>query len=445
MKIAVIGTGYVGLISGLGLAGAGHHVTCFDVDKIKIQCLQAGKPTIYEDGLSDELEKLVDSGHIQFKLISPDALSESDVILIAVGTPSKNGNIDLSYVKSAARVAAESLFLSKQPVSIVVKSTVIPGTTSEIVRNEINSVLSNSGRTYGLGMNPEFLREGSAILDFQQPDRVVIGYEDEIALMHLREMYQSFSCPKLEVNTKTAELIKYANNFLLALQISATNEISNLATAIGDIDPMTVMAGVLADRRWAGDWKLGDRPHGIASYLAPGPGFGGSCFPKDVEALMQLGNNIGVQQTLAKATLSVNSQQPQNVVSQLLGNNLKDTKVLVLGLAFKPNTDDVRETPSFGVVAALQEKGATVYAHDPLAVDNFKKEYSSKINPVEFVANWVETASTVDVIFVVTPWIDYLEAINSEFANLNILFADPRRAFDKNNLPSNFKYLSLGI
>ncbi len=444
MKISVIGTGYVGLVSGLGLARIGHTVTCFDVNSDIIDRLRRSEPTIHEDGLEAELKDLSAKGAISFDLVSPEALSKSDVILIAVGTPSHEGDIDLRFIRSAAKMAGEAILQSNHSISVIVKSTVIPGTTSGVVRDEIESVIAESNHTYGLGMNPEFLREGSAIADFQNPDRIVLGHEDAIALSHLREMYAPFDCPKVEVNTKTAELIKYANNFLLAMQISAANELANLAMELGDVDPYAVMQAVIQDRRWSGNWETGAKPPAITTYLIPGPGFGGSCFPKDVEALISLGSRTGSPQTLAAATLAVNQSQPAHTVDQLVRSDLTGKRVLVLGLAFKPDTDDVRETPSFGVIQALQARGAKVLAHDPMAVSNFNKSYGSSLGEIEYVESWVDVAPSTDIVFVVTPWQEYKDQLpNCEAEILQVV--DPRHAFFGRSFPKGWTYTSLGV
>jgi UDPglucose 6-dehydrogenase/GDP-mannose 6-dehydrogenase len=444
MRISVIGTGYVGLVSGLGLASVGHKVVCYDLNPDIVNTLNSGIPTIHEEGLDSLLKQLLQSGNISFELLTSESLSSSDVILIAVGTPSKDGNIDLSFIRSAAKSAGESLNLSNQPVSIIVKSTVTPGTTSVVVRQEVKAVLEKPNRDFGLGMNPEFLREGSAISDFQNPDRIIFGHEDQIALEHLREMYESFECPKIEVNIKTAELTKYANNFFLALQISASNEIANLASKLGDIDPLEVMGGVLSDRRWSGDWQKGETPHGIGSYLKPGPGFGGSCFPKDVEALISLGEEVSEKQTIAQAVLDVNRIQPKHVADLLLGENFEGKKVLILGLAFKPDTDDVRESPASGFIAALVSRDIKVQAHDPIAIQNFQTTFSQVSSLVTFVSDWKSAALEVDVIVLLTPWQEYVVGVPNLRAE-QLTLVDPRRAIPQHSLSPNWTYKSLGI
>lgn len=448
MKIAVVGTGYVGLISGVGLASIGHTVTCFDVRADVIERLSRGEATIYEPGLAERLARLGASGQLNFAVVDERALSTHDVVLIAVGTPSKAGDIDLSFVRTAAGLAGAAIARAAQPMSVIVKSTVVPGTTAGLVREVIEAALSAqgaSGKPYGLGMNPEFLREGSAIADFDEPDRIVFGYENERALEHLREMYAPFNCPKLEVSTKTAELIKYANNYFLALQISATNEIANLASTIGEIDPIAVMDGVKLDRRWAGDWQHGEKPHGIGSYLVPGPGFGGSCFPKDVEALVALGRARGSELRIGHEILAINAAQPRAALRAMFSPAaaLDGATVLVLGLAFKPDTDDVRETPAVGIIRALTELGARVQAHDPLAQLHFMHTYGAELAGVDYVTDWRAAAAAADAVILVTPWREYRAALADGSVRPRVL-ADPRRAIDPATLAATIRYASLG-
>jgi nucleotide sugar dehydrogenase len=444
VRIAVLGTGYVGLVSGVGLAHQGHDVVGIDVRPEIVESLGRGESPIFEPGLSDALASALEKGRIRFSEPDTATLASVDVILIAVGTPTVDGRIDLRYIESAADMAGQAIAAADHPVSVIVKSTVVPGTTSGVVRERIDGALADSPRPYGLGMNPEFLREGSAVLDFTDPDRIVFGFEDEIALGHLREMYAGFDCEKLEVNTKTAELIKYANNTLLALQISATNEIANLAAAIGDVDPLAVMQGVVMDRRWSGDARRGEKAHGIAAYLIPGPGFGGSCFPKDVQALLDLGESNGMPMAVTRSILDVNARQPEATVQATLADlpDLRDRTVVVLGLAFKPDTDDVRETPAVGVVSALLESGARVVAHDPIARANFERLLPSA--DVEYVDDWRAAVADASVVFVVTPWREYRDDLAAQLAP-GAIVVDPRRALDASALGGVAEYRSIGF
>lgn len=440
MKVAIIGTGYVGLVTGVGLAAGGHSVTCFDMRESVVASLTAGIPPIFEEGLEELLAQLLETRSISFSLPDSDRLAEADIIMIAVGTPSRDGNIDLSQIRSAAELAGRAVTVADHPIAIIVKSTVVPGTTRGLVLDTIAA--SGADRSsFGIGMNPEFLREGSALVDFTSPDRLVIGFEDDLARDRLRDLYADFSCPKLEVNTQTAELTKYANNMYLALQISAANEIANVAARVGGIDPLDVVEGVLSDHRWSGgDGAAGAHP--IAKYLIPGPGFGGSCFPKDVEAFREFGMSLDLPMRMSSAILEVNGAQPGFSLNSMTDDlpPLEGRRVLVLGLSFKPQTDDVRETPALGMIRALRAAGATTLAHDPLAMDAYA---NIDVGEVEFVVDWRATVATVDVVLVVTPWADY-RGIGDLLASNQVLL-DPRRSVDPADLLAGVIYRSIGV
>lgn len=438
MRIAVLGTGYVGLVSGVCLAEIGHNVTCLDIRPEIISTLQSGTSSIYEPGMDEVLKTCLANGNIRFSLPTPEVISEHELLLIAVGTPSTSEGIDLSQVERASVLAGKALSLNATLRTIVVKSTVVPGTTLDVVTRVILENTSRSRESFGIGMNPEFLREGCAIEDFNNPDRIVIGFEDEIARTDLLEMYNYFDCEKIEVNTKTAELIKYANNYFLALLISATNEIANLSAVIGGIDPVAVMKGVVADGRWRN--KGGVSP-GIVSYLLPGPGFGGSCFPKDVVALKEFGLNLGLPMLIASSILTINEAQPEVSVSHAFQHlDLKHhEKALVLGLAFKPDTDDVRESPAFGITKELKKLGLDISVYDPLGLENFMSEVEVEVTPI----NHSPSISDFRVIVLVTPWQEFSEMIYTQATN-QIIF-DPRRALDRLKLADGVQYLGIGV
>lgn len=436
MKISVIGTGYVGLVSGVGLANAGHHVTCIDVREDIVERLSRGEATIYEEGLEEALASAIAAGRLDFTLPDTDRMADADVILVAVGTPSKDGKINLEFVESAARLAGEAVGKATRPISVIMKSTVVPGTTRGVLASTVQEVSGRDRSGFGIGMNPEFLREGSAIGDFTFPDRIVLGADDEIAQAHLEEMYASFDVPKHRVSSATAELTKYANNMLLALQISAANEIANVATALGDVDPLQVMQGVVADARWGGQ-----TPPGIASYLKPGPGFGGSCFPKDVEALRTFGQELGLPMHVSESILSVNGEQPRRAVTTMLeGIELKGAKVAVLGLAFKPDTDDVRLTPALPIVNELVAAGAEITAYDPLGIEHFKALTDA---PITYAGSAAEAVADASIVIVPTPWKEFAEVVASLPAGTTL--ADPRRAYGPDAVPAGVRYRSLGV
>ena len=295
-------------------------------------------------------------------------------------------------------------------------------------------------------MNPEFLREGEAISDFMMPDRIVLGFEDIETLKVLKMLYSKWDCDKVEVNTRTAEMIKYANNSLLATQISAVNELANISSEIGGIDIKNVMHGVTLDRRW-NPIKNNNRVNpGILSYLEPGCGFGGSCFPKDVSALRNFAIQIGAKSEILDSVLKINDEQPYQIIRLLNKklNSLKSKKVLLLGLAFKPGTDDVRESVSIKILNYLLIEKAFVFVHDPVAMDNAKKIVQNN-SQVVFVDNWPEKVQEADVVIIATNWDSYKELselyLRKSLINKTVL--DSRRFFDPNDFPESI-YLSIG-
>ena len=446
MKIAVVGTGYVGLVSGVCLAAkGGHQVTCVDLRAEVVAQLNEGKPHIHENGLPELLREVRERGIFSATLDLEKALSDAAVVLVAVGTPSKDGRIDLTYVRKVSKQIGQFLGRTDRFLSIVIKSTVVPGTTDTVVRQEIEKASGKKLGQFGLGMNPEFLREGNAIEDFMHPDRIVFGHEDAETLRLLEEIYAPFDCEKLPVNTRTAEMIKYANNCLLATQISAANEIANLCAQVGEIDVRDVMRGVHLDERWSpimGETRIEPK---ILTYLLPGCGFGGSCFPKDVQALRTLGRDNGLPMSLLQSVLDVNDRQPSEVVRLLehaLGN-VSGKRILLLGLAFKPDTDDLRESASIHIAHSLSERGAQVMAHDPIAMDGARTLLDGA--NVEFVAEWQEAITRADAVVVATKWSEYAELATPEAAGKlrGRVLVDARRMFDPADFPDT-SYLTIG-
>lgn len=444
MKIAIIGTGYVGLVSGVCFAAKGHSVICVDSDPRVVESLNAGKPHIFEIGLSELLEDVRAAGRFVVTQDLAGALDQVELVMIAVGTPSTNGIIDLKHIESASRSIGAYLKDNDRHLSVVVKSTVVPGTTDTVVRKAIEEVSGRKFPAFGLGMNPEFLREGDAISDFDKPDRIVLGHDDDVTLARMEVLYEPWNVDKVRVNTRTAELIKYANNALLATQISAVNEIANLAAAVGGIDIMNVLQGVHLDKRWNPILADGSRAAPtILTYLVPGCGFGGSCFPKDVQALRSQGEQFNLPMPVLNAVLDINEAQPNQVIDILdrAVPDLSTKRVLVLGLSFKPGTDDVRESASLKIVNALAAKARTVVAHDPIAIDNFRHALGQASEKVTFVPAWHDEVAKADVIVVATVWPEYRTLADHDLSG-KVLF-DARRAFQ----PSQFAgadYLSIG-
>lgn len=437
MRVAIIGTGYVGLVSGVCLAAKGHSVTCVDRDQEIVDRLNNGEPHIYEKGLPELLSDVRGKGLIEATNDLESALDRSDLAIIAVGTPSKDGVIDLSLVIEVARNIGRYLRKRDRHISVIVKSTVVPGTTDTIVRAAIEEASGKAFPSFGLGMNPEFLREGEAIEDSMEPDRIVLGHEDPETLARLEELYAPWKVDKVRVNTRTAELIKYANNALLATQISAINEIANLATAIGGIDVMDVVRGVHLDKRWNPIVPDGGRiSPPILTYLVPGCGFGGSCFPKDLQALRSLGERHGLPMKLANAVLEVNESQPGQVLD-ILERDLKSVagqRILVLGLAFKPDTDDVRESASLKIIEKLMAGGARVTAHDPIAIDNFRRALGRAAEKVALVDDWKSEVPESAAVIVATKWKEYEALADMDLSGKILL--DARRMFSPSTMPS---------
>jgi UDPglucose 6-dehydrogenase/GDP-mannose 6-dehydrogenase len=446
MKIAVMGTGYVGLVTGVCLAAKGHEVTCLDVSRPIVDQINTGHSHIYEKGLEALLRDVLASGRFRAALLTPDALVGHELIMLAVGTPTVEGHIDLRQIEAASRFVGRHLRQTARFCTVIVKSTVVPGTTGGCVCRWLEEASGKKLGAFGLGMNPEFLREGEAVADFMEPDRIVLGCDGENTWRVLQELYRPWSCEKFRVNLRTAEMIKYCNNTILATQISLVNELANIAAALGDIDIYEVMAAVHADRRWSPTLAGGKpvRP-GILAYLWPGCGFGGSCFPKDVQALLSVAQGKGVAAPLLSAVLEINDHQPRQVVAMLrrAGGGVQGKHVLVLGLAFKPDTDDVRESASRKIIEDLLADGAVITAHDPLAASNARKAWPEL--PIVYVKEWQSAVQGSHCIIIATACTEYAQLkspANQMLLQGKVVF-DARRMFQKNDFP-RAKYLSIG-
>src|SRR5215510_986589 len=364
MHIAVIGTGYVGLVTGACFAEFGVDVTCVDVDKEKIERLLNGVMPIYEPGLEQLVAKNVQAGRLHFTTDVQQAVEHALVIFLAVGTPpSPDGSPDMSYVEAAAASVAE--YMNGYKV-IVTKSTVPIG-TGERIRSLI-SERKKSKANFGVVSNPEFLREGAAISDFMRPDRVVIGSRDEEAIAIMKDLYRPLyliEAPFVITSLETAELTKYAANAFLATKVSFINEIANLCDKIGcDVHDVARAIGM--------DKRIGSK------FLHPGPGFGGSCFPKDTRALSSVARKYDSESRIVDAVIEVNQRQGEMMLVKIrkLVGTLRDKRIAVLGLAFKPETDDMREAPAIGIIRSLLEEGAQIRAYDPVA-----KHEATKVLP----------------------------------------------------------------
>ncbi len=390
-QITFIGTGYVGLVSGSGISGFGHHVTCTDIDGDKIDRLKSGEIPIYEPGLESLVTQNVSKGRLHFSSDVPGAIRDSDVIFIAVGTPQgSNGEADLGAVEAVAKTIGENLTGYKL---ICTKSTVPIGTGKRI-EDIIRSVNPNADFDYV--SNPEFLREGAAVKDFMHPDRIIIGTRTPKALEAMREVYRPLyinETPIVSTSVETAEMIKYAANAFLALKISYINEIANLCEAVGaDVHEVAKAMGL--------DGRISPK------FLHPGPGFGGSCFPKDTHALAATGRKNNSPLPTIEAAIETNESQKGRMVDKLerlLNGELNGKTVAVLGLAFKPQTDDVREAASRVIIPTLVESGIAVQAYDPIAMGNFKNHHPD----IQYSDSWQEVVKGVDACMILTEWNEF--------------------------------------
>jgi UDPglucose 6-dehydrogenase len=431
LDIAVIGTGYVGLVTGAGLADFGNDVICVDIDQKKIDALKQGKIPIYEPGLDKIVNRNVSDGRLQFSTDLLEAIRVSRAIFIAVGTPPKaDGSADLRYVEEVARTIARYM---NGPKLIVTKSTVPIGTG-----RMIEQILTEAGNDHKgtVVSNPEFLREGSAIEDFMKPDRVVVGASDRESVHLMKEIYaplHSLEIPFVVTNVESAELIKYASNGFLATKISFINEIAVLCELLGG-DVQDVARGMGLDTR------IGSK------FLQAGPGFGGSCFPKDTSAVADIARRYGYEFEIMEAVLRVNDNIKQRMVGKVvdaLCGNVKGKRIGILGLAFKPETDDMRDSPAIPLINGLQQQGASIRAYDPQAMENAGKIFEH----VTFCHDAYQTAEGADALVIATEW--------NEFRSLNLerirkllqqpVIVDLRNVYDPRRMHSEgFTYVSVG-
>jgi len=391
-RITVIGTGYVGLVSGAGISDFGHQVVCADIDAEKIEQLQKGAIPIYEPGLEELVKRNVASQRLSFTVDVNQAVRDAEVIFIAVGTPQgDNGEADISAVEAVARTIGENLNSYK---IICTKSTVPIGTGEKICKI-INTAIS-AGGTFDYVSNPEFLREGSAVKDFLWPDRVVIGAASDKAFDILRDVYRPLyvnETPMLHTNVATAEMIKYAANAFLALKISYINEVANLCEKVGaDVHQVSKAMGQ--------DGRISPK------FLHPGPGYGGSCFPKDTHAIAELARKKGAPMNTIDAAINTNIKQKKRMAEKLkdlLGGNFSGKMVGILGLAFKPNTDDVRESSSITMIQSIMDGGGKVQAYDPIANETMEEYFPD----LSYCNSWAEACDAADAVAIMTDWNEF--------------------------------------
>ena len=445
MKVSVAGTGYVGLVSGVCLAELGHEVVCVDIDQAKVDRINKGEPPIYEDGLEDLLAKNIGK-RLKASNDLHSAVLDSDLTLIAVGTPFDGEVIDLSYIKAVAAEIGAALAEKTSHHMVVVKSTVVPGTTDDVVLPILEKESGKvAGKDFSVGMNPEFLKEGEAIKDFMNPDRIVLGSTDARGTESLQELYSVFKdVDKLETSCRTAEMIKYTANSLLATLISFSNEIGNLCAATGGVDVKDVMAGVHLDKRLSPILEDGTRiTPAITTYIEAGCGFGGSCFPKDVKALVAYGHAQDASMALLESVVKINARQPYKMLEILADYfaDLAGVKVLVLGLSFKPGSDDMRESPAIPIVNSLLDQAALVSAYDPVAEEEARKIFGD--SDIEYVSELEASISDADVILLVTRWQEF-NVVPEIVARLDRqpLVVDGRRMLNKEQIEN---YAGIGM
>jgi UDPglucose 6-dehydrogenase len=431
MNIAVIGSGYVGLVTGACFAEFGVNVTCVDKEESKIAGLKKGIIPIYEPGLEELVKKNVQNKRLSFSTDTVSAIQGALVIFIAVGTPDRgDGFADLSYIEKVAEMIAEHM----NGYKVIVTKSTVPVGTGDRLRTIIGS-RQKEHFDFDVVSNPEFLREGSAIEDFLRPNRVVIGAISQQAIAIMRDLYRPLyliETPLLITDIRTAEMIKYAANAFLATKISFINEIANLCEGVG-ANVQDVAKGMGLDGR------IGSK------FLHPGPGFGGSCFPKDVSALDKIAQKSGYEFKIVKAVIEVNRQQREKMIAKIEKEvgNFKGKQIGILGLSFKPNTDDMREAPSVSIIRALQERGAKIIAHDPAAMEEAKKV----LKEVAYAADPYAVADGSDAIILMTEW--------NPFRNLDLdqikkklktpIFIDLRNVYEPKKMAAlGFKYTSVG-
>ena len=433
MNVVMIGAGYVGLVSGACFAEFGADVICLDIDDKKVEALGAGKIPIYEPGLDDLVLRNLKAGRLQFSTQFADWIGNADLIFIAVGTPSRrgDGHADLQYVYAAAAEIATHL----QGYTVIVDKSTVPVGTAREVKNVIRQV--NPNADFDVASNPEFLREGSAINDFMRPDRVVLGVENERAATFLRELYRPLNlieAPILVTDLESAEITKYAANAFLATKISFINEVSELCEKTG-ADVHAVAKGIGLDGR------IGKK------FLHAGPGYGGSCFPKDTLAMIRMSEEAGASSRIVEAVVAVNAAQKLRMVVKIeeaLGGSVKNKTIAIMGLTFKPETDDMREAPSLTILPALLEKGAHIIAHDPEGMEEARKELPGTVEYGDTVEKIVKGAHAV---VLMTEWNEYrgLDLDKLKALMSDNVFVDLRNVYERQLMEAcGFKYSCIG-
>ncbi len=436
MKVCVIGTGYVGLVAGACFANSGNRVICVDIDKEKIEKLKKGIIPIYEPGLQEIVLTNIEKERLFFTTSIKEGVENSDIIFIAVGTPEgEDGSADLSYVLQAARDIAEHM----NGYKIIVNKSTVPVGTAAKVKEEISKITNHP---FDVVSNPEFLKEGAAVQDFLKPDRIVIGTDSEKARSIMVDLYSPFVRKKERIilmDNVSAELTKYAANSMLATRISFMNDLANLAEKVGaDIEKVRVGIGT--------DSRIG------LAFLFPGVGYGGSCFPKDVKAILKTGEEHGHKLSVIEAVEKVNKEQRKIMVdrvSNFFKGDIKGKTFAVWGLSFKPNTDDMREAPAIDIIKGLVERGAKIQAYDPVAMENAKRVFSTLgiTDSIVFCAKQYEALQDADALIVVTEWMEFRKPdfeLIKKLMKGNTIF-DGRNIYKPEQMKeSGFNYFSIG-
>ncbi len=444
MKIGVIGSGYVGLTTGICLASIGHHMTIYDIHKEKLKEIQAKKMPFYEKGLQKELETVVDSGNLGITYSVQDMVENSDGCFVCVGTPSKKDNsIDLTQIKDAiTNLGIAIKNCDKDNYIVIVRSTVVPSTTRTVILPILNQILTS--RSFGLCIVPEFLREGQAFSDFMNPDKIVIGYLDEKSKGFVSKIFEYFKDQAriIFTNPETAEMIKYTNNAFLSTLISFSNEIANLSEKIKGVDTFEVMKALVADKRITTKFDGNEIIPELVTYLLPGCGFGGSCFPKDIKAITEFASSHGSKTPLLEAVLRINEERPKKIISlteSILGE-LRNKKIGILGLAFKPETDDIRSSPSIEAIKILQDKGSAIVAYDPkVGEEDLKKLGIKNVNLCNSIEECLKDSN---IGILLTKWPEF-KKIDGKFLKRimkNPLILDGRGFLDKEKFEKNTYY-----
>ena len=411
MKIGIIGAGYVGITTGICLASKQNLVTLFDIDSEKINQISNKKMPFFEKGLQELLEKTISENYLKPTSDLNFLIQNSDGCFICVGTPTKNNSIDVSQIKNSIIEICKVLKnYKKDNYVIVVRSTVVPTTTRDILLPIIREILDD--QSFHLCVVPEFLREGNALDDFMNPDKIVIGSIDEYGSNFVKDVFDDFKkqCEFIETNLESSELIKYANNSFFSMLISFSNEIANISEKLSNVDPYEVLKALVLDKRITSKIDNKKIIPSLNSYLIPGCGFGGSCFPKDVQAIMNFANSQKIDTPLLDAILKINDERPEKMVllcESILGS-LKNKKITILGLTFKPDTDDLRSSPSIDAIKILLEKGANITAYDPIFVNRSSSILPQNCNYVNILE---ESLKDSDAVMVFTKW--------PEFSKLN--------------------------